>query len=188
MNKKWIACICAGILVLGLAGRIWYVNQNARLPEINRVPQGESAVWSGLKFQITHAELWDYEEFYKAYDAESHMFEGELSSEWDAKVIVLEFRIDRIEEEADTLNIVNPIVYVHTRNDTDTFLTAAINPNLQEGTFRSGETIRIPYTIFEFNIGRQNWKKVENMTMQYTVRLGNYPVRNEMLVTDIEKM
>ncbi len=46
----------------------------------------------------------------------------------------------------------------------------------------------IPYVIYQENLTRKQWQQVVEGKMSYTLIFSSYPVRNEMKITEVERM
>lgn len=178
-------CATSLMLIFLLSWRICYVNQHARMPETNQIAQGDSVSYRGLKYTVVHAELWEYADFFEQ-NQEWQDYESEGEEYIGAKFLTVEYRIEKDAEE-NTLDLYIPIQLGNWFNGMDPFMTAAMNPSLEEGTFRSGDTVVIPYVIYTVLLTDSQCQEVEDMSAQYLAVLGTYPVRNELLISDIER-
>lgn len=180
-KRRIIIGIVGLAVVFLLSVRIWQVNKNARIPEINQAAQGESVSWRGLEYQIVSAVLWDYDEFFEQNE-EFQEYQSESNTE--IKILLVEYRLT-VENEENQLDLNIPIQYEYLFNQINPFMTGAMNPALEEGSFHSGDSIVVPYEIYKGNLTESQWEKVENLSMKYAAVLGTYPVKNELLITDI---
>lgn len=185
MRNKILWCAVGIVLVFLLSWRIYYVNQHARMPEVNQIAQGDSVSYRGLKYTVVEAELWEYADFFEQ-NQEWRDYEGEGEEYTGAKLLTVRYRIEK-EEEENNLNLYIPIQLGNWFNGMDPFMTAAMNPSLEEGTFHSGDTVVIPYEIYTALLTDDQRREVEDLSAQYLAVLGTYPVRNELLISDVER-
>ena len=183
--KKRKILILIGILlaVTGLGLRIWYVNTHTYSPEIREIPQGQAAKYRGLAYTVISAGMWDSEDFYEQYPELSDYQNPDIPAE-EIKILAIEYKIEKMQEE-NKMDLYIPIQYVHLFNGPDPFMTQDMNPSLSDGNFQSGDTVVIPYEIYKANLSEEQWKDVENGSMEYETVLGTYPVKTEMKIQDI---
>ena len=184
-KKKILWCATSLMLIFLFLWRIYYVNRHSRLPEINRISQGESVLYRGLEYTVVHAELWEYADFFEQ-NQEWQDYEGEGDEYAGAKLLLVEYRLEKGAEE-NTLDLYIPIQLGNWFNGMDPFMTAAMNPSMEEGTFRSGDTVVIPYVVYTVLLTDSQRQEVEDMSAQYLAVLGTYPVRNELVISDVER-
>ena len=183
--KKRKILILIGILlaVTGLGLRIWYVNTHTYSPEIREIPQGQAAKYRGLAYTVISAGMWDSGDFYEQYPELSDYQNPDIPAE-EIKILAIEYKIEKMQEE-NKMDLYIPIQYAHLFNGTDPFMTQDMNPSLSDGNFQSGDTVVIPYEIYKANLSEEQWKDVENGSMEYETVLGTYPVKTEMKIQDI---
>lgn len=186
IKKKTLWILFFFLILFLLAGRILYVNKNARIPEYNQVSQGQPLAYCGLQYCILRAQLWDYETFFEQ-DEELIDFMDDSTDTANQKMLLIELRIDRMEEDC-VAGYDMPLQIGHSCNWPDLFLTQFLNPALEQGEFHSGDSILLPYVIYRENLTDNQWEQVENLSMQYSVVFSTYPVKNELLVTDVVRM
>lgn len=186
IKRKSLGILACFTLLLLIVGRILYVNWNARIPVYNQISQGQSFLYCGLQYRIIRAELWDYKNFFMQ-DEDLVDFMDDSTDMENQKVLLLELQINSTEESCEIVYDM-PVQMRHTCNWSDMFLTQFINPVLKQGTFHSGDTILLPYIIYRENLTDTQWEQVEDLSMQYSIVLSTYPVKNELMVTDVIRM
>lgn len=182
-RKKVLILIGILLAVTGLGLRIWYVNTHTYSPEIREVPQGQTAEYCGLSYTIVNAEMWNSSDFYTQHPELTDYQNPNIPAD-EMKLLVVEYQIGKV-QEANKLDLYIPIQYAHLFNGTDPFMTQDMNPSLSDGNFQSGDTVVIPYEIYKANLSEEQWKDVENGSMEYETVLGTYPVKTEMKIQDI---
>lgn len=179
-------------MVVGMASllvwRIWAVNAGAHLPELRQIPQGETAVYRGVEYQIEESVLWDYWDFFeKNSELQKYQdYQSRADAEQELRMLVVRCRAVRREENG-VLKGDFPLQYARQYNMYDPFLMMDMNPSLAEGTFTSGDTFVIPYVIYQSNLTDDQWKQVEEKTMTYALVMGTYPIKNELLITEVKE-
>jgi hypothetical protein len=183
-RKKLIAALVIGLLAVGISIRIYYVNKNARLPEINTVAQGDTVTFRGLEYRVLGATLWDYDDYFIEYP--DLIDYKDTETEYKRKILLVECQIVVVDDE-NVFDTYIPIKYEDLFNGTDTFMVRDMNPSLVSDELKSGETLLIPYEIYEENLTKEQWNRVEALDIEYDMVLGTYPVKNELMVTDIKE-
>lgn len=182
-KRKIIFILCVAIFVVLTAVRIAYVNRTARLPEVKRVPQGQSAEYKGLRYTVVSAELWNYVEYFEAHE-ELASYRMEERTADDTRILIVEYQVDIMQED-NRLDFYIPIQYAHMFNGIDPFMTVAMNPSVGDGTFSSGDIVTIPYEIYRENLTPEQWDAVNSLDMEYQTVLGTYPVKTEMQIEEV---
>ncbi len=182
-SRRRVCYILFAVMVLFLLMRIVYVNQHARLPQINIIGQGDKVTYCGLEYEIVNASIWDYSRFFEKNEYLKEYKDTENDSTmW--KILLVEYQITKTNQK-NKLDLYIPIRYAHTFNGVDAFMVQEMNSTLLDGTFESGDIVRIPYEIYRENLTDEQWKDVEQLDMTYRAILGTYPVRNEMMITNV---
>lgn len=184
-KRMWLYAVgICGLLVLFVI-RVWQVNQNAKFPEIQEIPQGESAEYRGLEYTVVSATLWDSADFFLQNEQLAEYQSAEIPPE-DIKLLLVSYRIEKRTDE-NRLDLYIPIQYAHLFNGVDVYMAQAMNPSVADGSFTSGDVITIPYEIYKSNLTETQWEDVEALRMEYETVLGTYPVKIQMQIDTIQK-
>lgn len=173
-------------LLFGLIGiRIIYVNVHARLPEIRRFSQEGTLEYRGNRYSVQNVTLWSGEDYYNTKEElQSYMSNDNLD---EICILEVSFKVSCVEKE----NVIEPDIFLqcaYNCQGIDPFMFQELNSDLVAGEFHSGGTIVIPYCIYRENLSNLQWEQVVDGTMQYKLIFGTYPVKNEILITQIEKV
>ncbi len=180
-NKK-ILCVCIFVSILiCLSCRIWWVNKNARIPEIEIFRQGETVEYNGVGYTIENATMMEYNAFFEKYPEYKSYYN---SSDYGRRMLLVECVADKLSDEGEFDSYL-PIRYEYVFNGIDPFMFRDMNPDLVEGTFKSGDTVLFVYEIYEENLTKEQWDNVDEL--DYYIVYGTYPKRTEVLLTDINE-
>lgn len=184
-NKKRWLLVGSLILIIMISIRIVYVNAHVRKPELHSVTQKESLEYRGNEYRIQKVNLWEYIDYCKANpDLQQYMDAEEMER---CRVIEVKFQLWRKKKK----NIFDPNIPIQCAYDCqeiDPFWFQTLNPKMVNGDFHSGDTVVIPYVIYQENLTRKQWQQVVEGKMSYTLIFSSYPVRNEMKITEVERM
>ncbi|MBO5426531.1 MAG: hypothetical protein J6A25_13560 [Lachnospiraceae bacterium] len=183
--KKIIILFLEIIATIIIVFRISYVTKNAHHPQVNIVSQGDGAVYKGVEYIITDAVMWEYNDFYDEYKELDEYYIDDYADE--CMMLVVEMELTVKDDGSGTFDYYMPIQYYYQDNGVDPFMFADMNPALIDGGFCSGEHIFVPYEIYKVNATEKQWNEIEDMKTTYKIVLGNYPERNELLITDIRR-
>ena len=182
MKKKYIILPFIILALCIIICRIIYVTKNARTPVVNKISQGESVVYKGVEYSVLDATLWEYNDFFKHYE---DVADYASDIEDDTIMILLVELKASINAEENVLDLEIPIEYLNIFNGVDVFMADALNPSLSEGTFKSGDSIYIPYEIYKENLTTEQWEQVVNREITYDLSLGTYPEKNKLMIETV---
>lgn len=180
--KKRIIIILSIVLIILIGYRIKMVNQDARLPEYEYYDLNEAVEYKGFNYTVTEAVMMDYDDFFRENQEYIQYYNSD--GEYEKKVIIVHCKIEKNDDTAVELETYIPIRYEYMFNGFDPALFSAMNPDLVEGNFKSGDEIVYMYEIYESNMSETEWEKVEEM--DYSLVFGVYPVRKEIRLDNIE--
>lgn len=183
-KKRWICVAVMTLLCLLLAGRIYLVNKNARLPEIHASEPNGGLEYDGIMYTLESAKLQDYSTFFENNE-ELQQYDMSQFQKGEALFLFVEVKLEII-GEVNEIRCDYPLTFKNYCNFADPFLIVAMNESLQGEGFLSGDTIVFPYVIFSGNLKEEDWQTVLDGTMEYSMVMGTYPVRNELRITDVE--
>ncbi len=173
------------LIMIMICIRIVYVNTHVRMPEVHSVTQGEPLEYRGNEYRIQKVNLWKYTDYYETNsNMEQYMDADEMEK---CRVIEVEFQIDLKEED----NVFDPNISIQCAYDCqgiDPFWFSELNPGLVNGDFHSGDVVVLSYVIYQENLTRQQWQQVVDGKMPYTLIFSSYPIKNQMQITDVEKV
>jgi len=183
LKKICILAVCILIIILVIC-RVSYVTKNARVPDLNVVPQGDSVVYKGLGYRIVDAALWEYDYFFEQNENLNRYKEELIDNE--IMLLVVEMEITK-EGDNGYIDYYMPIKYFYGFNGVSPFMFADMNPSLVDGTFHSGDHIYVVYEIYKNSLLESQWSDVVNFQVEYRILLGSYPEKNELQITDIRR-
>ncbi|MDE6026229.1 MAG: hypothetical protein K2G45_12355 [Lachnospiraceae bacterium] len=180
MSGKKIITIILCVLIIA---RIAYVNLNARQRTVTTAEQGKTIEYNGVKYSIANAVLWEYGDFFDA-NGDCAKFEEETLRHDGTKILVVDIRIEKANDREDAMIEQSiPITYYHVVNWYNPYLTAFINR--EKTSLKSGDTISIPYEIYESSLNNKQRKNMD--TMEFRLVFGSYPERKELLINDYKR-
>ncbi len=183
-SKFWmiiLSLIALAAIVLYVI-RVYNVNKNALLPEYQVYSQTEQVEYKGINYGIQSATMMNYNEFFKK---NPQYVDYSIPDDGERKVIVVEYSAELVDDGA-RLETYIPIKYLYVFNSFDPMLFDDMNPSLANGSFKSGDTFTIVYEIYKNNLSEKEWKNIENT--EYRLIFGAYPVRKEIVLSDINRM
>lgn len=173
--------IILAVIVL-YAIRVYNVNKNALLPEYQIYGQTEKVEYKGINYGIQSATMMDYDAFFK----ENPQYgQYSIPDDGERKVLLVEFSAELAADGARVETYI-PIKYLYVFNSFDPMLFDDMNPSLANGSFKSGDTFTIVYEIYKNNLSKKEWQNIENT--EYRLIFGVYPVRKEIVLSDINVM
>ena len=96
-KKKLCVCIFVGIFIC-LSCRIWWVNKNARIPEIEIFRQGETVEYNGVGYTIENATMMEYNAFFEKYPEYKSYYN---SSDYGRRMLLVECVADKLSDDSE---------------------------------------------------------------------------------------
>lgn len=184
---KRIIFILGILLIVGYGFRVYAVNKTARqrMPQENVVEQGEEILLNDIRYTIDKVQSFDTKEY-----AEDYPEYEEYCNMPDSELLLVTVRIEFDEEKTEVLPAFDMwMKYGENITYYDVFFFEELNPQLLEGTYKSGETIVVPYAILNCNLTEEHLEMVRNneiSNLGVELKVGTYPEKFRLLITQIE--